>query len=284
MKRVQAFVVVVVLMFGSCGLVQAAAIGSPSFANGWDTTSAVSATGSHPGYTDREWIYTINGAGLDEETGTLHESVGPFGGPYVSMGIASGAANPRGGTINTSEDPNGYGDRWIEYSFDQIYEVDRMAVWAYNENADYTWASFTCKDVYIEVSTTGGTDPAEWTFVAELILGHSTFDLGGIPVTTTVDFGGVEAKYVVITLRNGREGTYAKGNLGIDSPDFGLSEVRFYDTTYTGPANCGAEGTVYLEGDINEDCYVNLIDVAMFGNEWLGCTDPANNDCDPYWR
>ena len=223
--KVKMFVsLVMVLAIGSAAH-GAIAIGNPNAGNGWDTTSAVSVTASDPGYADREWIYTINGGGLDAATGSLHVAAGPFGGPYLVMGIASGAANPRGGTINDGV----YGDRWIEYSFDDVYEMDRMDVWAYNENANYYWASMTAKDVYIQVSTTGGTDPAEWTDVAEMILGHSAFEPEGIPVTTSVDFGGVEAKYVVITLKNGFEGTYVKGNLGLDNPDFGLSEVRFYE-------------------------------------------------------
>jgi hypothetical protein len=31
--------------------------------------------------------------------------------------------------------------------------------------------------------------------------------------------------------------------------------------------------TVYLEGDINKDCCVNMLDFAIIANEWLLCTD-----------
>ena len=220
MKRcVLLLMLVCSVVFGLTSVVQANVIGNPTAGNGWDTTSAVSVTGSHPGHASREWIYTINGAGMDAATGTLHNG----GAPHGFMGLAAGDANPRGGTINDGI----YGNRWIEYSFDQAYALDSMDVWAYNENNWYQWASFTVKDVYIQVSTTGGTNPAEWTDIGARVLGHSAFDVGGMPVTTSVDLSGVTAQYVVITLVNGREGTYAKGNLGLDSLDFGLSEVRF---------------------------------------------------------
>lgn len=224
-KKVCLVLAVISLMTVWSVSADAAAIGNPAAANGWDTTSAVSVRGSHPGYGDREWIYTINGKGLDAATGTLHAAAGPFGGPFLVMGIAAGTANPRGGTINDGI----YGDRWIEYSFDKAYALDRMDVWAYNENAWYTWASMTVKDMTIQISTTGGSNPSEWTTVTQMTLGHSAFEPEGIPVTTSVNFAGAQAKYVVITLKNGSEGTYTKGNVGIDNPDFGLSEVRFYD-------------------------------------------------------
>ena len=114
-----------------------------------------------------------------------------------------------------------------------------------------------------------------------MILDHSVFDPCGL-AAQNIDFGGVEAKYVVITLKNGREGTYARGNLGLDNMDFGLSEVRFRG--YPAPAFCGDFGTEYLDTDVSRDCYVNLIDFAMIADEWLNCSDPANAQCDQYWK
>lgn len=83
------------------------------------------------------------------------------------------------------------------------------------------------------------------------------------------------------------------------------------------PAVCGDPGTVYLAADLNQNCYINLIDYHIlasqfarddcvapawcsradinqdglvdlidlwrFSNQWLFCTDPANALCDPYW-
>ena len=42
------------------------------------------------------------------------------------------------------------------------------------------------------------------------------------------------------------------------------------------PIDCDAAiaAGYLLEGDINEDCYVNFIDFAMFAEQWLDCIDP----------
>jgi hypothetical protein len=56
-------------------------------------------------------------------------------------------------------------------------------------------------------------------------------------------------------------------------------------------APCGFWG--YFPGDVNEDCYVDLLDYSQIAREWLGttdplldvatdwtaCTDPASGDC-----
>lgn len=256
------------------------AIGNPTAANAWSTTSAVSVRASQEGYPAREWINTINGSGLDAATGMLHAA----GSPYSTMAIASGAENPRGGTIYTPNDPNGFGKRWIEYSFDQIYVLDAMDVWAYNENANWYWSALSVKDVYIQVSTTGSGNAADWTPVGAISWWANPAD--PTPAVTQVDFGGkfgtVLAKYVVVSLKNNNEGTYIN-NLGRSDSDFGLSEVRFYGLTLPGVNACGDLGTVYLDSDINRDCYVDLRDFLLLTNHWTQCTDPQNRDCDTFW-
>jgi len=47
---------------------------------------------------------------------------------------------------------------------------------------------------------------------------------------------------------------------------------------------CGDPGTVYLDSDLNQDCYVDWSDFSLFADPWLQCTDPANTNCDPYWQ
>jgi hypothetical protein len=56
------------------------------------------------------------------------------------------------------------------------------------------------------------------------------------------------------------------------------------DKSVLWPSKCGDPGTVYLPQDLNQDCYVNLEDFAIFANYWLQCTDPNNTDCDIYWK
>ncbi len=47
--------------------------------------------------------------------------------------------------------------------------------------------------------------------------------------------------------------------------------------TLVGADGCGSQG-IYL-GDVNADCYVDLLDFAILAEQWFDCTDPANADC-----
>ena len=38
-----------------------------------------------------------------------------------------------------------------------------------------------------------------------------------------------------------------------------------------------------LEADVNEDCYVNIEDVAEVAQEWVQCVNPIDEDCDKPW-
>jgi hypothetical protein len=43
------------------------------------------------------------------------------------------------------------------------------------------------------------------------------------------------------------------------------------------PRRCGDLGTVYLPGDLNEDCSENFKDIAEVAGKWLDCTDPSQD-------
>ena len=43
--------------------------------------------------------------------------------------------------------------------------------------------------------------------------------------------------------------------------------------------NCGDWG--YMKADVNENCSVGYDDLAMFAADWLKCTNPNNENCDP---
>lgn len=56
--------------------------------------------------------------------------------------------------------------------------------------------------------------------------------------------------------------------------------------------HCGQPGMLYLQGDINKDCYVDLSDfavipdfesIALLALDWLSCTNPVDDGCD-YWQ
>lgn len=57
-----------------------------------------------------------------------------------------------------------------------------------------------------------------------------------------------------------------------------IDELRI-GTTYgsvVGASLCGQPGTVYLKADLNRDCYVDMNDLVLFVQDWLGCTDPSD--------
>ena len=46
---------------------------------------------------------------------------------------------------------------------------------------------------------------------------------------------------------------------------------------FVGNRECGDQCHPILQGDINEDCYINFVDFALYCERWLSCTHP---DCD----
>ena len=54
--------------------------------------------------------------------------------------------------------------------------------------------------------------------------------------------------------------------------------------TQQNPSSCGSDGTVYLDADLYQDCYVNFSDIDTFASQWLWCSDPNESDCDVYWK
>jgi len=136
---------------------------------------------------------TINGSGLDD-SGLLHsnDSVG-------NMWLSS-----RDGAQPT----------WIEYEFDRAYKLHQMWVWNSNDSLE-SLAGLGFKDVIIEYSANG----ADYTTLGTTLEFAQAPGAADYAHNTTVDFGGVAAKYVRLT---------ANSNWGGIFDQFGLSEVRFF--------------------------------------------------------
>ncbi|MCU0916026.1 MAG: discoidin domain-containing protein [Planctomycetes bacterium] len=102
---------------------------------------------------------------------------------------------------------------WIQFEFDQPYNLHQVWVWNSNQMIE-TFIGFGAKNVKIEVSLDG----AAWSNVPNVPeFGRGT----GLPTyaaNTTVNLGGVAAKYVKFTVEN---------SWGVAAP-CGLSEVRFF--------------------------------------------------------
>jgi len=159
--------------------------------------AAISATASSINY-QLDPVYTCNGNGL---TGDLHTNQ-----------IGGEPPPPGQGTMWLS---NGIAGEWIRYEFDKPYSINTMWVWNYNQitpsGGDRTTRG--TRECTIEYSLDGGA----WSKLG----GTHTFAKADGSNTyahnTEVDFGGVKARYVKITIISNHGHTIA-----------GLSEVRFY--------------------------------------------------------
>ena len=132
---------------------------------------------------------TINGSGLDEND--LHSTKEE--GIWVSS--------------MTGPQPT-----WIQYEFDRVYKLHQMWVWNHNTTIEPV-VGFGVKDATIEYSSDGAT----WATLGTTHEFARATGLPGYAHNTTVDLGGVPAKYVKLT---------ANSNWGGVLPQYGLSEVR----------------------------------------------------------
>jgi hypothetical protein len=107
--------------------------------------------------------------------------------------------------------PAGAEPVYIQYEFDRLYKLHEMWVWNYNAEFELL-LGFGLKDVTVEYSTDG----SNWTALGDVEFAQATAR-SDYAHNTTVDFGGVAAKYVRLTVNS------AYGLLG----QYGLSEVRF---------------------------------------------------------
>ncbi len=135
---------------------------------------------------------TINGSGL---TGDLH---GINTSTMWNTSMAAAAAGPA----------------WIQYEFPNTYKLSELWVWNYNGEFEPV-LGYGFKDVTIEYSLDGQT----WTLLKDTQFAQATA-VAGYAHNTTVDMGGVVAKFVKLT---------AKSNWSmVGIKQYGLSEVRFY--------------------------------------------------------
>lgn len=101
---------------------------------------------------------------------------------------------------------------WIQYEFDKTYKLDQLIVWNSNQLIE-SFLGFGARDVTIEYSVDGAT----WAALEGPIVFNQATGRDNYEANTFVDFGGVQAKFVRITINAGY------GMI----PQWGLSEVRF---------------------------------------------------------
>jgi hypothetical protein len=159
-------------------------------------------------------------------------TVEPYAYPITNVTATASSTQPSASAQNTANgsglDANGLhgidgttmwlsqatpSPNWIQYQFDNVYKLDKMLVWNYNQLVE-TIMGFGAKDVKVEYSTDGAT----WTALANVPQFARAPGLDGYAANTTVNFAGAMAKYVKLTINS---------NWGGLTPYAGLSEVQF---------------------------------------------------------
>ncbi len=176
------------------------------------------------------------------------------------------------------------GMMFIQYEFDKAVKLYEMQVW--NHNFIFEMAlGLGAKDVKVEYSLNG----SQWTTLGNVVFAQAT----GLPTytpNTTVDFEGVLAKFVRLTITS----SYGGGG------QVGLSEVRFlylpvkarYPVPADGTTDVAVDGTVLRwresRGATSHDVYLgtnpNVTDFATTTTD--NSYDPGALDLDAtyYWR
>lgn len=70
---------------------------------------------------------------------------------------------------------------------------------------------------------------------------------------------------------------YVVGNEEYQMPGFDYETHPFRHGHEVAMLECGAWG--YHRADLNQDCYVNLIDFSLFASDWLECSVPFETNC-----
>ncbi len=133
--------------------------------------------------------------------------------------------------------PAGDEPTWIEYEFDKVYKLHEMLVWNYNIQFELI-LGFGLKDVTVECSENG----TDWTVLGEVQLNQATAK-ATYTANTTIDFQGVAAKYVRLTVNSG---------WGMMS-QYGLSEVRFMYIPAQAREPQPDDGAIGLSPDVTLD-------------------------------
>ncbi len=160
-------------------------------------------------------------------------TVEPFAYPIEGVIATSNGISEEGAGIDKTVDGSGLNaadehsteatDMWLalpgadplylQYEFDGVYKLHEVLLWNYNVPFELV-LGFGIKDVTVEYSENG----VDWTVLGDVELAQATA-LPDYIANTTIDFGGVAAKFVKLTVLS------SYGTL--PEPQYGLSEIYF---------------------------------------------------------
>jgi len=187
------------------------------------------------------WSFTVEPFSypLAGVTATASGSQPGMGPANTVNGSGLNAADEHSAELTQMWMTDGARPAWIQYEFDKVYQLDQMWVWNSNQLIE-AFLGFGAKNVTIEYSTDGAT----W---AQLEGVREFAQATGAPAyasNTTVDFGGVMAQFVKLTINS---------NWGGVAPQTGLSEVRFFyiPVQAFGPEPADGATEVAVDTDLN---------------------------------
>ena len=183
--------------------------------------------------------------------------------PYHSTGIGAGnTATTDPGTVSANEDDLGGFDPnmtyyvWARAGLNE--DNKKRGINIVIEGNGYVLGSFTThNDPYGSGETPSGSD---WYWAR-----GGSFDTGSsaiLDITVTAAQGhDISAWKTVDAFLFTTDQSYR--------PKYGiLLDVQ-----------CGDAGVNYMAGDINEDCYVDILDISLLAEQWLDCTNVADPNC-----
>ena len=178
--------------------------------------------------------YPIPGANITATASSSNSNVEDANNTINGSGLdANGLHSMQGADMWLSDsEPQG---AWIQYEFDRLYRLHEMWVWNSNQMVETT-IGFGFRAVTVEYSTDG----TNWTALAGVPEFTQAPGKDGYAHNTTVDLGGVMAKYVKLT---------ANSNWGGFVPKYGLSEVRFFYIPVNAREPSPASGSTNVDVD-----------------------------------
>jgi hypothetical protein len=244
-------------------------------------------TGNVWSFTVEPYAHTIGKASI---TATASSSNSDTMGPEKTIDDSGLSADGQHSVVETDmwlSSATGDQPTWIMYAFDKVYSLNDMKVWNSNQALEPI-IGYGAKDVTVEY----GVDPNALTKLDDVEFAQATGD-ASYTANTVVDFQGVPAKYVKLTINSNWGGVF---------PQFGLSEVQFsrfpviasYPNPASGATGIGtsvtmswrpgrkaAEHEVYLS--YNQDAVVNS--TALAGKTTQPTfTSPVELNRTYYWK